>query len=233
MPEEELGATVIDMGGGLTAFAMFEGGVFTYSDRLPIGGSHVTSDLARGLGTPLAHAERLKCLYGQAMASHLDERDLVTVPSLGPDSGSRGDEDEEFFSNASGGSRSRDSQQIPKAFLARIIRPRMEEIFELLAQKIAAAPRAPIMEGRAVERFVLTGGASQLPGVRELAEQILGRPVRLAAPRPLPGMEDFSNLPAFATAMGLVAFTRQPMFASANAGPGLVSRIKHWVKTHV
>lgn len=238
--EMALGATVIDMGGGMTSFAMFQAGRFTFADRVGIGGQHVTSDLARGLGTPLGHAERLKCLYGQAMASHLDERDLVTVPQLGDGEsveqgpgvgtrmslhvGNRGDRDHD--------------QQVPKAYLARIIRPRLEETFELLAQKIAAAPPAPFVSGgNASERFVLTGGASQLPGVRELAQHILGRPVRYGVPRPLPGMEEFSNLPAFATALGLVSFTRQPSFAGngePHGGNGSTfSRLLDWAKRHL
>ncbi len=238
--EMDLGATVIDMGAGMTGFAMFEGGRFIFADRVNLGGGHVTSDLARGLGTPLGHAERLKCLHGQAMASHLDEHDLITVPQLGEDGGTskRFDHGFDDDDNAQGQGiyqpKARNGQQIPKAFLARIIRPRIEETFELLAQKIAAAPRPPFLAGNAAERFVLTGGASQLPGVRELAQQILGRPVRYGAPRPLPGMEEFSNLPAFATALGLVGFTRQPMFADkGGSGASLTTRLKHWIKQHV
>ena len=224
--EMALGATVIDMGGGMTSYSMFADSRFIFADRVAIGGTHVTSDLARGLGTPIGHAERLKCLFGQAMASHLDERDLVSVPQLG---------DGENASTGQRGDRGED-QQVPKAYLARIIRPRLEETFELLAQKIAATPKASFINGNAVDRFVLTGGASQLPGVRELAQHILGRPVRYGAPRPLPGMEDFANLPAFSTALGLIAFTRQPSFASnqeVSHGEGLVGRAVNWVKRHV
>lgn len=223
--EMALGATVIDMGGGMTSYSMFADSRFIFADRVAIGGSHVTSDLARGLGTPVGHAERLKCLYGQAMASHLDERDLISVPQLGDGEivgSSRGDRGED--------------QQVPKAYLARIIRPRLEETFELLAQKIAAAPQANFINGNAADRFVLTGGGSQLPGVRELAQHILGRPVRYGSPRPLPGMEDFSNLPAFATALGLIAFTRQPSFANVqdvNDGEGVGARVMNWIKRHV
>ena len=239
--EMELGATVIDMGGGMTSFAMFQGGRFTFADRVNIGGQHVTSDLARGLGTPIGHAERLKCLYGQAMASHLDERDLVTVPQLGD--GDDGDKQEGLAGRTAmhlGNRGDRDhDQQVPKAYLARIIRPRLEETFELLAQKIAAVPPAPFgpTGGNATERFVLTGGASQLPGVRELAQHILGRPVRYGIPRPLPGMEEFSNLPAFATALGLISFTRQPSFAGNRETRRPVTspwtRLLDWARRHL
>lgn len=225
--EMALGATVIDMGGGMTSYSMFADGRFIFADRVALGGQHVTSDLARGLGTPLGHAERLKCLHGQAMASHLDERDLVSVPQLG--------DGETPGSRSHSGDRDQD-QQIPKAYLARIIRPRLEETFELLAQKIAATPQASFINGNAAERFVLTGGASQLPGVRELAQHILGRPVRYGVPRPLPGMEDFANLPAFSTALGLIAFTRLPSFAAAadrNPEESVLSRALNWIKRHV
>ncbi|MGE3771060.1 MAG: cell division protein FtsA [Bdellovibrionales bacterium] len=212
--EMELGATVIDMGAGLTSFGLFTGGRFVFADRIPIGGQLVTSDLARGLGTPLNHAERLKALYGQALASHADERELITVPLMG-ESGLGSD------------------NQVPKAMLARIIRPRLEETFERVLDKLAGAPFAPA----ATERFVLTGGASQLPGVRELAQHILGRPVRLGTPRLLEGMHEFANGPAFATALGLLKFIElPPVLQSGYVDPepvGVISRAFDWLKRHV
>ena len=211
--EMDLGATVIDMGAGLTSFGLFVGGRFVFSDSIPIGGQLVTSDLARGLGTPLNHAERLKALYGQALASHADERELITVPLMG-ESGLGSD------------------NQVPKATLARIIRPRLEETFELISKKLAGAPFA----GVAGERFVLTGGASQLPGVRELAQHILGRPVRLGTPRLLEGMHEFANGPAFATALGLLKFIELPAVMQSGFGDveheGFFSRIASWLKRY-
>lgn len=215
--EMELGTTVIDMGAGTTSFGCFVGGRFVFSDRVAIGGALVTNDLARGLGTPLNHAERLKVLYGQALAGHSDEREFITVPLMGESMNS--------------------DNQVSKATLARIIRPRLEEIFERLAQKIAAAPLTQQWGAAAAERFVLTGGASQLPGTRELAQHILGRPVRLGTPRLLEGMEDFANGPAFATALGLLKFAELPALLQAGfADPPpepLLARVTNWLKRHV
>lgn len=215
--EMELGTTVIDMGAGVTSFGFFTGGRFMYSDRVAIGGQLVTSDIARGLGTPLNHAERLKVLYGQALAGHSDEREFITVPLMGESMGS--------------------DNQVSKATLARIIRPRLEELFERLAQKITEAPVNAVWGAAAAERFVLTGGASQLPGTRELAQHILGRPVRLGTPRLLEGMHDFANGPAFATALGLLKFAELPAalqagFADPPPEP-LLARVVGWLKRHV
>lgn len=214
--EMELGTTVIDMGAGTTSIGLFVGGRFIYSDRVNIGGALVTSDLARGLGTPLNHAERLKVLYGQALAGHSDEREYITVPLMGESMAS--------------------DNQVSKATLARIIRPRLEEIFERVQQKLALAP-THAWAAAATERFVLTGGASQLPGTRELAQHILGRPVRLGTPRLLEGLEDFANGPAFATAMGLLKFAELPSVLQAGfAEPPperLLARLTGWLKRHV
>jgi cell division protein FtsA len=83
--EMDLGATVIDIGGGVTSFAVFHGGVMIYADAIPIGGAHITNDIAKGLTTSTLNAERLKVLYGSAMASHMDESELIDVPRLGED----------------------------------------------------------------------------------------------------------------------------------------------------
>src|SRR5580692_5261232 len=81
--EMDLGVTVIDMGGGTTTIGVFFDGNLIFADAVPVGGSHVTNDIARGLSTPVAHAERLKTLYGSAIASSTDERETITVPLVG------------------------------------------------------------------------------------------------------------------------------------------------------
>ncbi len=182
VPDEmELGVTVIDMGGGTTSIAVFAEGAPALVDSIPVGGSHVTSDIARGLATPLAHAERLKTLHGSALPSPSDERETVTAPQVGEDeSGER--------------------SQLPKSFLVSIVAPRIEETFELVRERLRAAG----MENAAGRRAVLTGGASQLPGVPEVAAQILDKQVRLGRPTRIDGLAAATNGPAFSACAGLL-----------------------------
>jgi len=180
--ERELGTTVIDMGGGTTGMAVFAEGQLLHTALLPIGGMHVTSDLARMLSTPTDHAERLKTLYGSVHASPDDDRELLPVPLVG----------EEEHQMA----------KVPRSAVVNIIRPRLEETFEMVRERLDASG----FSRAAGARVVLTGGASQLGGVRELAATILDRPVRLGRPAGLRGLPDNASGPAFATAAGLVAW---------------------------
>lgn len=179
--ERELGATVVDMGGGTTGVAVFGEGHLLHTAQLPLGGVHVTNDIARLLSTPVAHAERLKTLYGHAEPCADDERELLPVPLVG--------EEEHHIA------------KVPRSRVVEIIRPRLEETFELVRERLEGAGLA-----RAAGRVVLTGGASQLVGVREMAGRVLGRQVRLGRPSPLPGLPDPACGPAFATAAGLLAW---------------------------
>ncbi len=124
--EMDLGVTVIDMGGGTTTIGVFFDGNLIFADAVPVGGSHVTNDIARGLSTPVAHAERLKALFGSAISSTLDEREMIAVPQIG--------EDEDGHVN-----------HVPKSLLVSIIAPRIEETFEMVrtALRRAASTRLP------------------------------------------------------------------------------------------
>ena len=157
--EADLGAAVIDMGAGTTTMAVFSGGRFVHADGFALGGHHVTMDMARGLNARISDAERIKTFYGSVLAGGSDERDMITVPAVGDDER----EPPQFVSRAS---------------LVRIIKPRVEEILEMVRDRLAASPFAA--EPRA--RAVLTGGGSQLTGLPELAARILGRPVRIGRP---------------------------------------------------
>ena len=180
--ERELGATVIDMGGGTTNMAIFSEGQLLHTAQLAVGGVHVTNDLARLLSTPVAHAERLKTLYGNAQASPDDEREMLPVPLVG--------EDEHQIA------------KVPRSMIVNIIRPRLEETFEMVRERIDQSG----LSRAAGTRVVLTGGACQLGGAREMAHAILGRQVRLGRPQPLRGLPDSAAGPAFATAAGLLAW---------------------------
>lgn len=228
--EMDLGCLVIDMGAGTTSFAVFFEGSVVYTDGIAVGGAHVTNDIARGLTTSLAHAERLKTLYGNAIPSAMDEREIIDVPQVG----------EEAPENAN---------HVPKSHLIRIIQPRLEEIFELVKARMDKSGFSDI----AGRRVVLTGGASQLPGVRELAQRVLdkqvriGRPLRVARPAMLhgktgpsfTGLAEATSGPAFATTAGLLVVAMQPeLAASSSFGEfvsqvGRLSRIGQWIKQNM
>ena len=180
--ERQLGATVIDMGGGTTGMAVFAEGQLLHTALLPIGGVHVTNDIARGLSTPVAHAERLKALYGSAQASPDDDREMLPVPMVG--------EEEHQIS------------KIPRSMVINIIKPRLEETFEMIKERLDGSG----LGRTAGSRVVLTGGASQLNGAREMATRILGRTVRLGRPPMLRGLPDSASGPGFATGIGLLAW---------------------------
>ncbi len=185
--EQSLGITLIEMGGATTSFAIFYEGNLVFADAIPVGGTHITNDIARGLSTTIAHAERMKSLWGSALASVVDERDMISVPLLGE--------------------RGVDTvQKIPKSMLTGIIRPRLEEIFEMVRDRLRASGAAHL-GGR---RLVITGGASQLTGVREVAAQWLDRQVRLGLPQLLPGMPEAAHSPGFAVCCGLLHYALNP-----------------------
>jgi cell division protein FtsA len=162
--------------------AVFAEGRVRHTAQLPIGGSHVTNDIARLLSTTVAHAERLKTLFGNCEGSPDDEREMLPVPLVG-------EEEHQLV-------------KIPRSMVVSIIRPRLEETFELVRERLEGSGL-----GRAAgTRVVLTGGACQLPGAREMAARILGRQVRLGRPTNLRGLPDSASGPAFATAGGLLAW---------------------------
>jgi cell division protein FtsA len=181
--ERELGATVIDMGGGTTGMAVFAEGQLLHTAQLPIGGQHVTNDLARMLSTPVAHAERLKTLYGNAQSCKDDEREMLPVPLVG--------EEEHQIA------------KVPRSMVVNVIRPRVEETFEMVKERLDSSG----LTRAAGTRVVLTGGACQLAGARELAGRILNKQVRLGRPSAVRGLPDSATGPAFATAAGLLAWT--------------------------
>lgn len=179
--EKQLGATVIDMGGGVTSIAVFMEGEMVHADVVPIGGAHVTADLARMLAAPVSAAERIKTLYGAALGDIETGTDVVAVPQMGED----GDEY---------------AVRVPRSMLTRIIQPRLEEVFGEVATRL----RASGFDVAAGRRAVLTGGACQLAGTRELAQRILNKQVRVGRPQTFQGLPAASAGPDYATALGLL-----------------------------
>jgi cell division protein FtsA len=212
--EMDLGATLIDMGAGTTSIAVFAEGEVVFTDVLPVGGQHVTNDIARGLSTSRANAERMKTLYGHAMAAATDQRETIEVPQVG-------EEDEG------------NTRQIQRSLLTGIIQPRLEETFELVRARLEASG-ADRLAGR---RVVLTGGASQLPGLRELASQALDKQVRVGKPGNIAGLSETTNGPAYATCAGLLAYAAEVQTATPehdkgdrDAPSGVFGRIGHWLR---
>lgn len=185
--EMDLGVTLIDMGGGVTSVAVFVGGRNVFSDCLPVGGNHVTSDVAQGLSTSMLHAERLKTLQGSAIHSSKDAEVMIEVPQLGDDE----EEDEPTV--------------MPRAMLVGVVRPRMEEIFELIRSRLEASG-ADKIAGR---RCVITGGASQMIGVSDLAARMLSKQVRRGKPAMLPGLAEAVTGPAFSAAIGMFHYVQK------------------------
>ena len=204
----DLGVTVIDMGAGTTSLAVFFDGHVVYTDSVPIGGGHVTNDIARGLSTPLAHAERMKTLYGNCLATPADEREIIKLPQVG--------EEENGLMNA-----------IPRSILIGIIQPRLEETFELVRSRLESSGFDKV----AGRRVVLTGGASQLSGVRELSALVLDKQVRMGRPLRIHGLADATNGQAFATSSGLLSYALEtdadalrPGKPREQASTGLIGR---------
>ena len=210
--EKRIGATVIDMGGGTTSIAVFAEGQLIHTSQIPIGGWQVTNDLARVLSTPINHAERLKTLHGGALSSADDEREMLPVPLVG--------EDEDHIA------------RVPRAMIVNIIRPRLEETFEFVRERLEQAGIAQ----EAGNRVVLTGGGSLLIGARELAARVLDRQVRSGKPRSIRGLPETAGVPAFAVATGLLAWAAgegRPIIDVA-PGPerprGSIRRLFEWVR---
>jgi cell division protein FtsA len=209
--EMNLGVTVIDMGGGTTTIGVFVGGNLVFTDVVPVGGAHVTNDIARGLSTPLAHAERMKALFGSAISSTLDEREMIAVPQIG--------EEEDGH-----------AKHVPKSMLVSIVAPRVEETFEMVRNRLEAGGSDKI----AGRRVVLTGGACQLHGVRELAGLILDKQVRIGRPLRVKGLAESTHGPAFSTAAGLLHFAMSERAErprpARRAGGGIFGRVSNWVR---
>lgn len=213
--EMDLGATVLDMGAGTTSIAVFFEGALVFADVVPLGGASITNDIARALGCTVQYAERIKTLYGSALASVADDKEVIAVPQVG-------EEDSDT------------PNQVPKSLLTGIIRPRLDEIFEMARDRLEASGA----EGAAGRRVVLTGGASQLTGAREVAHRILNRPTRTGRPLRLMGLAEATQGPAFAACAGLLGYPQLPSSESEDdsrfGDPRFVRepwrRITQWIK---
>ncbi len=185
--EQELGAACIDLGGGATGVSIFIKKHMIYADSVRMGGDHVTSDISMGLQIPAANAERIKTFYGGVQATGMDDRELIEI------GGETGDWEH-------------DRRTVSRAELIGIMRPRVEEILEEVRARLDAAG----FEHLPSQQIVLTGGASQIPGLDGLAGKILGHQVRLGRPLRVHGLPQAATGPGFASAVGMCLFAAHP-----------------------
>jgi cell division protein FtsA len=207
-PDElQLGATIIDMGAGVTSIAVFMEGALVHVDLVPKGGFHVTADIARMLSAPLSAAERIKTLYGAALGDIETGTDLVAVPQTG--------ESEEDA-----------VMRVPRSMLTRIIQPRLEEILGEVQTRL----RTSGYDVAAGRRAVLAGGACQLAGMRELVQRVLNKQVRIGRPQALPGLAASAAGPDYATAIGLLlaGATMPPELLNTESPPPEPDRRGFW-----
>lgn len=178
--EKELGVVLVDLGGGTTDIAIYLGGSIRYTAVIPLGGNHITSDIAVGLRTPLENAEELKKQHGCALVSQIDKNATIEVPSIG------------------GGK----PRTVFRQLLCEVIEPRAEEILSLVHKEVIKSGYKDLL----TSGVVLTGGTSMLEGINELTEQVFSLPVRIGYPRGVDGLSDIVHSPIYSTGVGLILY---------------------------
>lgn len=202
--EKDLGVALADMGSGTTDITIFHDGAVKHTAVLPIGGNHVTNDIAAGLRTPFADAERIKLRYGCAKASMVAEQARLEVPS----------------------SAGKPQRSVSRQILCEIIEPRMDEVFQLIRREILKSGYEDYL-GSGV---VMTGGSMLLPGALEAAEVAIGCPVRLGTPRHVGGLVDVIANPVYSSAIGLVLYgikRQERSFFRVREDANILSKVKH------
>ncbi len=178
--EKELGVALVDIGGGTCDIMVYADGAIVHTSVIELGGERVTNDIATLLRTPLDAAEKLKRKYGCAWRELVDPSEVMEVPSVG----------------------GRGPRQIKRHDLVQVIEPRIEEIFEYVKKDLV---RSGYYDGLAAG-IVLTGGATVMEGMTEIAEQVLELPTRRGAPTKIGGLVDVVRSPSYSTGVGLVMF---------------------------
>ena len=215
--EKELGVCVVDMGGGTMDIAMFTGGALRYSKVIPYAGNTVTSDIAYAFGTPPVDAEAIKVRYGSALGRLVSKEDTIEVPSVG----------------------GRPARSLQRQTLAEVIEPRYCELLGLVQDEISKMQnelRAQGVKHQLAAGVVLTGGAAQIEGIVECAEQIFQCQVRVGEPENVRGLTDYVQAPVFSTAVGLLQYGKlhqskgsRDSNVKASVG-GLFQRISNWLR---
>lgn len=214
--ERQMGVVVVDMGGGTTDMAIYIDGDVWHTAVLAVGGNHITSDIAHGLRLPMSQAEEIKLMHGHADSREIDPKEYFTIRPFGEE----------------------DVVQISLQELTEIIEARVEEIFGMVVQEIKRSG----YDGLLPAGVVLTGGTSLLPGLRTVASEVLGVPVRVAQPENLLGMADKLNSPAYSTGVGLLRWallfseitpepkSRRPGLRNSSSGETRWDKLLNWLK---
>lgn len=210
--EREIGVALVDLGGGTSDIAIFVNGSIKHTAVLALGGQNLSNDIAFGLRTPMAEAERIKRRYGCALTDLVRNDEYIEVPSVG----------------------GRESRRLSRRVLAEICEPRMEEILRLVDQIIVRSGYKDMIGAG----IVLTGGASLIEGCRELGEDVFNLSTRIGYPRNVGGLKDVVNNPKFSTAVGLLRYgaeketSGQKKFPTSRNETGIfesvLKRMKKW-----
>ena len=212
--QKELGTILINIGGSTTSLAVFEDGDLLHLAVLPVGGAHVTNDIAIGLRTSIEVAETVKLQYGTALPEEVGKKEEIDLGAID----------------------SREEGLVSRHHVAEIIEARLEEIFSFVNNELKAIGREGLLPGGAV----LTGGGALLPGATDLAKRMLRLPAQIGYPKPLGGILDEVDNPQFATVIGLLllsqvtggerkAFSPRKMFGIMPDGvQALFGKMKHW-----
>jgi cell division protein FtsA len=198
--ERELGVCLADLGAGSTEMVVFQDGAVAHTAVVPLGGDHFTSDLSVGMCTPINEAEKIKKLYGNAVPTLIPEGNEVEVPSVGD----------------------RPSRLLQQRIVGEILEPRARELFEMMRENL----RHHGMLERCVAGIVLSGGASRLPGILDVADSVLRKPLRLSWPMPLAKMPAVLAEPEYATILGMMFYGQRARIARGYLDDGWSSRLK-------
>ena len=205
--EKELGVCLIDIGGGTTDIAVYVNGAIRHTAVIPIAGDQITNDIAMALRTPTKEAEDIKIQHGVALVGMADPAQMIEVPGVGE----------------------RGPRQMSRATLAEVIEPRVEELFQLVQQELRRSGFEEMSTG-----IVITGGASLMPGMVELAEEVFHLPVRIGVPKYVGGLAEVVKNPRFSTGVGLLLYGKDQMTPGVGqkvetAGVGqMFQRMKAW-----
>jgi cell division protein FtsA len=198
--ERELGACLLDVGGGTTEVIVYTGGVVRHSTAIPVGGDHFTNDLAVGLRTPIPEAEKIKREYACAVRELMGEDVAIEIASVGD----------------------RPPRTVFARMLSEIVEPRAQELLTLVRDEL----RRSGLDSQIPAGLVLAGGCVHLRGFPELAERLFSLPVRVATPRGLSEMSDTVSRPEYATAVGLVLYGTRARRVAAQQPAGWTGKLK-------
>jgi cell division protein FtsA len=206
--ERELGVALVDIGGGTSSLGIFAGGGLCHTAVLPVGGNHITNDIAVGLRTPIAEAEKLKIRHGCAVPEMAADGEVVEVFHIG----------------------TREPRTLPRRMLSEIIEPRLTEMFAMIKAQIKRSGYMQLIPAG----VVVTGGTSLLRGIGEMAGGRLDLPARVGTPEISGSMADTVGSPVYATGVGLILHASQErpgrMVRHLDGAGTVFGRLRQWVR---